>query len=219
MGASSAAGRLAPAATAALALLLLGGLVAPGADATVFHSQEEALDLAFPGADRIDSQTYIITGSQKAAIETLARSELESELITLFSGWRGDELMGRAFIDVHTVRTLPEAFMVVLSPAGQVTSLRVLAFYEPSEYMPTTRWYQQFDGADREKLSGGLRLGRDVHGVVGATLSARAVTRSVRRVLAFHDILLVDVAAAPPRAPVQPDASDGGTTAADIEGK
>lgn len=218
-GASSAAGRLARAAAAALALLVMGGLAAPRADAKVFHSQEEALELAFPGADRIDSRTYIITGSQKRAIEKLARSELESELITLFSGWRGDELLGRAFIDVHTVRTLPEAFMVVLSPAGQVTSLRVLAFYEPSEYMPTTRWYQQFDGADREKLSGGLRLGRDVHGVVGATLSARAVTKSVRRVLAFHNILLVDVAAKAPRAPAQPDASEGGTTPAYAEGK
>ena len=204
---------------AALAFLLLGLLAAPRADAKVFHSQEEALELAFPEADRIDSQTYFITSRKKRAIEKLARSELESEIITLFSGWRGDELLGRASIDVHTVRTLPEAFMVVLSPAGQVTSLRVLAFYEPSEYMPTARWYGQFDGADQEKLSGGLRLGRDVHGVVGATLSARAVTRSVRRVLAFHSVLIGDVAAQPPAVPALADAAEGGTLSAAAEGE
>ena len=128
----------------------------------------------------------------------LARSDLESELVTLFSGWRDGALLGHALIDVHTVRTQPEAFMVVLSPGGQVESLRVLAFYEPSEYMPTKRWYTQFEGIDRQSLAKGLRLGRDVHGVVGATLSARAVTKSVRLALAYHNVLIAKVAAPPP---------------------
>jgi hypothetical protein len=38
-----------------------------------------------------------------------------------------------------------------------------------------------------------MRLGRDVHGVVGATLSARAVTESVRRVLALYNVLVASV--------------------------
>ena len=192
----------------ALALLLLAAL-APGAEGTVFHSQEEALELAFPDADRIESQTYILSAAQKQAVEKLARSELESELVTFFSGWRGDELLGSALIDVHTVRTLPEAFMVVLSPEGSVASLRVLAFYEPSEYMPTRRWYEQFAGADQQKLAKGLRLGRDVHGVVGATLSARAVTRSVRRALAFHKILEVGAGSISVPVPAPPDSPSG----------
>ena len=37
-------------------------------------------------------------------------------------------VLGYAVIDVHNVRTLPEAFMVVLSPEGEVRSLRLLAF-------------------------------------------------------------------------------------------
>ena len=124
--------RVACAAAGGLALALLGPLV-PEADAKVFHSQEEALELAFPDADRIDSQTYILTGSQKQAIVKLARSDLESELVTLFSGWRDGALLGHALIDVHTVRTQPEAFMVVLTPEGEVRSLQVLAFHEPPD--------------------------------------------------------------------------------------
>lgn len=158
------------------------------AGAKVFLSQEEALELAFPGADRIEEKVYILTAAQKAAIEKQSRSELDSELATLYSGYKDDQRMGYAFIDVHTVRTLPEAFMVVLEPEGKVRSLYVLAFYEPTEYMPTKRWYRQFDG---KSLADPLRVGRDVHGVVGATLSTRAVTRSVRRVLAIYDVLVV----------------------------
>ena len=32
--------------------------------------------------------------------------------------------------------------------------------------------------------------GRDIHGILGATLSARAVSASVRRVLAFYEVLV-----------------------------
>jgi Na+-translocating ferredoxin:NAD+ oxidoreductase RnfG subunit len=88
---------------------------------------------------------------------------------------------------VHTVRTLPEAFLVVLSPQGTVRTLRVLAFHEPLEYKPSDRWYSQFE---EKSLSEPLRLGSDVHGIVGATLSARATTRGVRRALALYEVVV-----------------------------
>ena len=66
-------------------------------------------------------------------------------------------------------------------------SLRVLAFHEPLDYLPADRWYAQFGD---KSLSESLRLGGDVHGVVGATLSARATTRGVRRVLAYYEVLI-----------------------------
>jgi hypothetical protein len=88
---------------------------------------------------------------------------------------------------MHTVRTLPEAFLVVLTPEGEVRSLRLLAFHEPTEYQPTERWYGQFE---RKSQQSTLRLGDDIHGIVGATLSARATTLGVRRALAFYEILV-----------------------------
>jgi Na+-translocating ferredoxin:NAD+ oxidoreductase RnfG subunit len=85
------------------------------------------------------------------------------------------------------VRTLPEAFLVVLTPAGSVRALRVLAFHEPLEYKPDDRWYEQFENVSQDQA---LRLGRDVHGIVGATLSARATTRGVRRALALYEVVI-----------------------------
>lgn len=166
------------------AALLLSG---PPVGAKVFLSQREALDLAFPTADRIDDKVYIITSKQKAAIQKKARAELESELVTVYSAIEDDRVTGYAFIDIHTVRTHPEAFMAVLNPDGTVRSLHVLAFYEPTEYMPTDRWYRQFTG---KSLANQLRVGRDVHNVVGATLSTYAVSRSVRRILAMFEVLV-----------------------------
>jgi hypothetical protein len=157
------------------------------AHAKVFYSKSEALKLAFPEADRVDDKAILLADAQAKQLEELAKSRLESRLVTLYTGYRGSELLGYAVIDVHTVRTLPEAFMVVLSPAGEVRSLRLLAFHEPLEYMPSARWLRQFEaktGADP------LRLGGDIHGIVGATLSSRAATEGVRRALALYQVVV-----------------------------
>ncbi len=172
--------------TALLLVLLLGAGASPAA-AKVFHTKAEGLALAFPDADRVESQTLVLSDEQVKAVESRARSRLDSKLVTIHRGMKGEEVLGYAFLDVHTVRTLPEALLVVLTPEGSVRSLRVLAFHEPLEYKPRDRWYDQFQN---KSLRDQLRLDRDIHGVVGATLSSRATTRGVRRALAFHEVLV-----------------------------
>jgi hypothetical protein len=93
------------------------------------------------------------------------------------------------------VRTHQEALLVVLAPDGRVRSLRVLAFYEPEEYLAPQRWLDRLLG---RALDDRLRLGGDVHGIAGATLSSRAVTDAVRRSLALFEVLV------PPAAPAAP---------------
>ncbi len=163
------------------------GAVPFAAEAKVYYSKSEALDSAFPDADRVESRTVVLSDEQAAAIESLAKARLETRLITVYTGVKDDEIVGYAFIDIHTVRTLPEAFLLVLSPKGEIESLRVLAFYEPEEYLPTNGWLAQFD---HRVLDPKLRLGGEIHGIAGSTLSARAVTDGVRRSLAIFEVVV-----------------------------
>ena len=172
----------------ALAALVALALTAPApAAAVVYHSQQEALALAFPDSDRIERRDFLLDDAQAARVEKLASAPLESRIATLHAGWRGETLLGYAVIDVHNVRTLPEALMVVLAPDGAVRSVRLLAFHEPTDYRPSDRWYDQFAG---KRLGPDLQLLRGVHAIAGATLSARAATRSVRRALALYRVLV-----------------------------
>jgi electron transport complex protein RnfG len=168
-------------------VLLLAVFGAVNAQAKVFYSRSEALELAFPNAEEVASHTFVLDDDQVARIESLAKCELDSKLVKIYTGMRQGRVLGHALIDIHNVRTLPEAFMVVLSATGRVQSLRVLAFHEPLEYKPTNRWYSQFDN---RSIEAPLRVGGDIHGVVGATLSTRATTRGVRRALAYYEVLL-----------------------------
>jgi hypothetical protein len=190
-------------ALALLLLLVLAAGLAPAARAGVYLSRAEALTVAFPDADHVERETLILDAQQVAAVESLARARLDSKLVTVYTGRKGDRVLGYAFIDVHTVRTLPEAVLVVLSPEGEVRTLRMLAFYEPGEYLPSDRWLAQFEA---EPLSEELRLEGRIHGIAGSTLSARAVTSGVRRALAFHRVLIRKDPAAPEETATAPPA-------------
>jgi transcriptional regulator of nitric oxide reductase len=173
--------------TAAAVAFLVGVLAARTAGATVFLAKDEALALAFPGAERIEDRVLILTDEQKSQVEKLARAPLESQLWTIYVGWKGGEVQGYAIIDTHVVRTLPETFMVVLDPAGTVRRVDILAFHEPPDYLPTERWVGQFKG---RALDDDLKLNAGVQGITGATLSATAMTAGVRRALALFAILV-----------------------------
>lgn len=164
----------------------LAGLPDAGG-AEVYLSQEEAIAQAFPEATRVERSTHVLDEEQARAVEKLAQAPLESRLVTIWEGHRDERILGHAFIDIHTVRTLPEAFLVVVSAEGQVQQLRLLAFYEPPEYAPPARWLEQFD---QEPLSERLHLGGGIHGIAGSTLSSRAVTRGVRRALALFEVVV-----------------------------
>lgn len=171
-----------------LAAASIIGLCSAGAvSAKVFASQEQALSEAFPEATRFDRQTIILRKEDAAKIRAITHEKVQSKVIVLHTAYREDELLGYAHIDVHNVRTKPEALMIVLDPTGTVRSVRVLAFHEPLDYLPGNRWYLQLVGTS---LRDRLRVGQDIHGVAGATLSARAATDGVRRMLAYWQVLL-----------------------------
>jgi len=185
---------------AAALFLGLGLPLAERSGAEVYLSQREALEQAFPDASRVEAETRVLDDARARAVESRAKARLETRLITVHTAFDAEgAVLGYAFIDVHPVRTLPEAFLVVLTPDGRVRSLRLLAFYEPPEYAAPERWLRLFLERD---LDPSLRLGGAIHSIAGSTLTSRAVTSSVRRSLALYEVLL--------REDAPPVAAEGG---------
>jgi hypothetical protein len=174
-------------------ICVAGGLAIAGspdiAGAKVYHARDEALQLAFPSADRVETRDVILTDEQKTRIEQLAKSPLESSLVTIYVGWTGGAPTAYAIFDTHTVRTHPETFVVVISPQGSVTATHVLAFHEPEEYLPTRRWLDAFVS---RTLTDDLQVGRSVVAISGSTFSTRAITSGIRRALAIWAVAVRD---------------------------
>jgi electron transport complex protein RnfG len=130
--------------------------------------------------------TVLVTDEQIARVADAGGGELSGAMVTRYVATASGEPIGYAYLDTHRVRTLPETLMVVLEPDGRVRRVEVVAFREPLEYIPRDSWYGQFEG---ERLSDELALKRDIRPVTGATLTARATTEAVRRILAIHEVV------------------------------
>ena len=169
---------------AALLIAVLAGNGPAAAEKLV--SKEQALAEAFPEAE-VAKETLYLSEAEQQAIEERARAKVDSRLFTVYRARRDGAPAGYAFIDTRTVRSKPATFLVVLTPAGQVRQVRILAWMEPPDYRPGERWLGQF--AERS-LAPNLRLGGDVQAMGGATLSSRTLTDGVRRILAVHAVKL-----------------------------
>jgi len=152
----------------------------------VLLTPEEALKLAFPGATIARHTAFLTKTQQEAARKLSGEEEPPSALATYYTGIRDGRLVGTAYLDTHTVRTMPETILVVVDPAGAIARIEVLSFSEPEEYLPKAHWYEQFQG---KPLDDELSLKRAIRPVTGATLTARATTEAARRVLAIHRVL------------------------------
>ena len=170
----------------ALAAVAALGCAARPAAATVRCTRDSALVAAFGSDARSEPRTVYLTEALVDSVERLARARFATPRLTYWVATRNDSAVGWAYLDTHPVRTMSETVFVALDSRGAVLRVDVLAFHEPEDYLPPRRWLDRLAGV---RLSPRLRPGDRVDGISGATLSARAVTDAVRRVLALHTVL------------------------------
>lgn len=181
--------------SSAVAAMLLGvSVAADAASARALLTVDEALTLAFPGA-QIERGTIFLMPPQLDRAERLTGQKPGSAIVHPYVARKDGAVIGTAYFDVHVVRTLAETVMVAIDPEGRIGRIEVLSFDEPPEYLPRAGWYRQFEG---RKLDAELELRRAIRPVAGATLTARATTDAARRVLALHRVV-TEAASAPAR--------------------
>ena len=148
-------------------------------------SREEALAGVYPGA-QIRAERLFLTDAQMKQVSASARAEIGSPLVARYVASRDGVLVGKAYVDTHTVRTKKESLLISLDAAGRVLRIDVTAFLEPTEYRASDPWLRQYQG---RPLSDDLGINRAIRPIAGATLTARATNAAVRRVLAIDQIL------------------------------
>ncbi|MDQ5856815.1 MAG: FMN-binding protein [Acidobacteriota bacterium] len=172
----------------ALLLGIAGWALAAGAvrSAPVYSSREQALARAFPSPAEVERKTHFLTDAERAKASRAARAKVESNLVVAYVARTPKGILGTAYFDTHTVRTLPETLLVVVRPDGTLGGVEVVAFGEPEDYLPRRRWLRLFAG---RRLDADLAVGRGLAHVTGATLTTRAISDAARRVLAIHAVI------------------------------
>lgn len=145
---------------------------------------EEAAERLFPGC-RLERQTAYLDDDEKERVRTQCGTDCRG-VVYPYHVKRDGRLLATLYLDRHTVRSKRETVLVAVSPNGSVHSVTVLQFAEPKRYLPPSRWYRQMQG---KSLQTPPRLGRNVDGMSGATLTTRAGVQATHRILAIHGAL------------------------------
>lgn len=153
--------------------------------AAALPTQQEALALAFPGA-QLTRKEHFLSEAQGRQAQALAGLPLSGLWQIAYEARKDGRLMGVGFFDTHRVRTLNETALVAVSAEGRVLRVEVVAFHEPEEYRAKEAWVKQLEG---RKLDAELSLKRGIRPLAGATLTANALTDASRRSLALWQVL------------------------------
>lgn len=148
-------------------------------------SRDEALASAYPGA-AIKAEQLFLTAAQQKQVATASGHDLVSQFVVRYVATRDGKVVGRAYVDTHTVRTKKETLLVMLDERAHVKRIEVTAFREPAEYRAPEAWLRQYQ--DRS-LAPDLAVNRAIRPIAGATLTARAANNAVRRVLAIDQVV------------------------------
>ena len=159
-----------------------------------FLTFDDALKLAFPDSGKVERFRPEVTPAQQQLILEQSRSRAEAKLGGVYVGHSAGVIDGVAYIDHVIGRTEFITWLCVVSPAGVVRRMEVMAYREAyGGEIRDRAFLQQFEGKD---ASNPLRPGREIANIGGATLSVNALTDRARFLLTFHALAVKDAATA-----------------------
>ncbi|MGZ8939316.1 MAG: FMN-binding protein [Limisphaerales bacterium] len=158
-----------------------------GLRAERFLTAEQALQIAFPKANRFEEQVLRFSAEQRAAIQKKSGVPVKVNGNKVTYAYEGAQLLGVLFIDHVLGKHEIIDYSIAISPEGKVLGIGILEYRESYGYEISNRkWRKQFVG---RRANEPLRLNKEVYNISGATMSCRHVTEGTRRVLATFDLL------------------------------
>lgn len=151
--------------------------------AVTYLNAEQAQQAIFPDA-RLTSADVKLTDGQRAAIEKASGVHVRNPVQKVWKveggGWfLLDEVLGKhEFI----------SYALGLNADGSVKQIEVMDYRETYGHeIRREPWRAQFTGKTARSK---LKLDDDIKNISGATLSCRHITDGVKRLLAFHELVL-----------------------------
>lgn len=127
----------------------------------------------------------ILTPDQKTVLEKKLGSPLKDQWTFLIAK-TNNRIDGYALLDNEVGKTEPITILTALDSKGHVKEVEILAYREHigGEVREKNFLKQYIDKTGKDPI----RTGQDIANISGATLSARAVSRAVKRAIALWSV-------------------------------
>lgn len=174
---------------ALLILAVLGSGVATSGHAQVYYSVRGLLAEQFQQSEVVDFKRIKLSSRLREQVERQLGDKLEKGEYIFYVAHSGDQIDGYALFDREIGQHEYIDFATFFDSEGRITRVEVVAYREPyGDGIRSKRFRRQFVGKDP---GSGFRPGHDIDVISGATLSARAMAKAVKRAtLLLHDTVL-----------------------------
>ena len=155
---------------------------------TVYHTEEQSLDIFFPDANMVISKNVILTTPLKERIEKRLGWVLPKTSLVYWEGYKDHNSQGYALSLDEMGKHYPMTFMVYMSPQFKVKKIVFMVYRERiGADVRKNRFLKQF----KNKTSlDRLTVDDDVDGISGATISSWAVASGVKRALIMMEEII-----------------------------
>ncbi len=165
-------------------------------------TEQEALDRLLPQADEITAQKITVSQEQLDMIkkelggnlvhetESKSAKELNQQReFTFYFAKNKNKIIGVALVLDEPGKWGPIKFIVCLGTRGEIHSTAVMKYTETrGRPVASGSFLRQFSG---KTLSDPIRLGQDIQGVSGATISSSAACFTMKKAMVLYKILVL----------------------------
>ena len=147
----------------------------------------ESLRKMFGDSVTIAPAVVNLTREEQQSIFERGRSRWTSDSIVIYRCFVGLDTVGYGFVDNVKGKTQFITYLVAVQAKGVVQDIDVLAYRESYggeiAYESFRKQFRQKTAADK------LQPGRDIKNISGATISVRAITDGVRKIIATFELV------------------------------
>lgn len=154
----------------------------------VYLTQDQALRVAIPEADKVTPRPVTPTAAERKQIERRLGRKLDETTYVFHEGTRGGKTIGYALVVDEIGKYYPITFIVGIKPDGEVREVAVMVYRERrGDAVRRGRFLNQFDG---KTSSDPLMVNRDITHLTGATVSSWSIAAGVKKALVLFDTLI-----------------------------
>ena len=147
----------------------------------VYLTEEEALKILFPKAQKIHAEELRLTPDQKVQIQDRIGWKFPEESFRAFQAETDGKVDGYAVIQETIGKHRPITYIVGITPQGKVFDVEIMVYRESKgSEVRRKRFNAQYEGKTAQDP---ISINKDIINITGATMSVRSVSAGVKRAL------------------------------------
>ena len=177
-------------ASPALILAAPAAVISTSAFAAAYLTIPQAQAALFPDAERFVEATVHLSAEQLRLIKSLSGVRQRNSQQLTWRAERNGQLLGWVLLDEVIGKHEFITYVAGVTPDGRVQAIEILIYRETyGGEIREARWRDHFRN---KSLRDRFELDEDIPNITGATLSCRNVMQGVKRLLALHQVALLE---------------------------